>query len=699
MLCLAFIVGGCATDVTRDDEIDVSALSRRLGVELRYFDGTTRPQDDFYRFVNGRWLAAVEIPEEQSLHGSFAELVTRVDVDLYEIVLELLGRGDAELSADERRLRDLYLSLLDTARLDELALAPADPYLARIRRAGDPAAMTMLFADLAALGVTSPLALKVLPDPSDAAVNRLHLRQDGLGLPDRAYYFDQSEEGVALRAAYLDFIADMLEMGRIVRAGMDADGDGVEDGLARAGAVLALETQLARYHWSRAETRDRDRTSNAMSAAELARAAPNLDWRAYFARLGEATGAGPLAAPERTIVAQPDYLAALSEALETAPAAVWRDYLAFHFLSGAADLLPERFGARAFAFYRGRIQGVATRRPRHRWAVAFVNRGMGDALGRLYVERHFSERSRTRVRHMAGNIIKAFGRRIRHAGWMSPETRARALEKLSGLDLKVGYPDAWQDYGSLDIRADDLFGNFERLAQRDLARQLSRIDRPVDRALWSVTPQTVNAYYNAATNDIVVPAGILQPPFYNARADEAVSYGAIGAIIGHEVSHAFDDQGRKSDGEGNLTDWWSAADAAEFEKRSARLAHQYEAYRPLDGVELDGRQTLGENIGDLGGVVAAYDALVRSRAGRRGRSDSRYLGFTRRQRFFLGWAQIWRRLYREEELRRRLITDSHAPAEFRVNGILQNVEGFYDAFGVVEGDGLYLPPEERVSIW
>lgn len=687
ILLPVLLLVSCVDSGRERGRLDMGKFSRLLGVNLYNFDRQVRPQDDFYRYVNGRWLATSQIPDEQATLGTFTDMIGRVDATLYAVMQDLLGRPDEGLTPDQRLLRDSYLAWLDAGRIEALGVTPLAPVLDRIATARGPEDLSRLFGRHIRSGLGGPVDVLVGADPKDTTTNRVQLRQAGLGLPDRQYYL----AGVSPRrpagspkvlGAYRKYIADMFLLAGWAKSPQDADG--------RAGAVLMLETRLASAQRSRVANRDRLDRYNRYGIAALSALAPGLDWAAFFEGLGAPS-------PEFVIARQPEYLVALSVAMTGVPLETWQDYLAFHAISETADLLPARFGERKFAFYRGTLQGISVRRAMHRRAIAYVSRDLGDLFGRLYVERAFSSPARDEVRAMAVTIRHAFGRRIEQLDWMSPETKQAAQAKLSRLEIKIGYPDNWPATPGLTVSADDLFGNALRISEWDTEQELSRIDGPVDRSKWSVSPQTVNAYYRATANEVVVPAGMLQPPFFNLTADRAVNFGGIGAIIGHEISHAFDDQGRKSDGDGNLADWWNAEDSKEFERRTAKFARQYEAYSPLKDVALDGRLTLGENMGDLGGLEVAYDAyLAVTRPRERKRS---VFGFSGQQRLFLGWAQIWRRTYREQELRRRLITDNHSPAEFRVNGIVANVAGFYEAFGVVEGDALYLAPEDRVSIW
>lgn len=681
----SLLVTACNGDTPSGQRLNLDTFSSQLGVQLNYMDQNVRPQDDLYRFVNGRWLAAVEVPADGSSYGAFEELASRADLQLSDIIRRIVAAPEESLDANQRRIRNLYLSLADAERAETLGLTPLDGIREKIAALQDKTGLAGLFAEFQVMGLTAPLQFLVLPDNFDTSIHAGYLDQSGLGLPNRGYYFPEDAAGDAPEEATTEALLGDYETHIARMLGLAGAGNQA----SRAKGVLALETRLARGHVGPAFLRDRGKMYNPASPADIARMAPNQDWGEYFAALG-------VAAPARLILRQPDYLGALNGALEDFSLEVWRDYLTFHLLDDMADVLPAAVREARFDFYQRRLRGVQKPRPRDRRAATLVNRILGDALGPYYVAEHFSPRSRARVGRMVGNIRAAFAGRIRALEWMGPETRAMALQKLAALTVKVGYPEVWRSYEGLEMRADDAAGNLLRAGRADWRRITGKLGKPVDRREWMVSPQLVNAFYNAATNEIVFPAGILQPPFFDPQAEEAVNYGAIGAVIGHEISHAFDDQGRKSDGRGNLRDWWQPADAQEFERRARALVRQYETYEPVAGLALDGRLTLGENIGDRGGLLAAYDAY---RISLKGRRSLRIMNFSGEQRFFIGWAQIWRRVYTADDLRRRLLNDSHPPGEYRVNGSVANLAAFHDAFQVIEGDRLYLPPGERVTIW
>jgi putative endopeptidase len=653
----------------------LAAQARALGVDTASFDRAVRPQDDFYRFVNGGWLRATEIPADRTSYGTFAVLRDRSEEALRALVEEAAaGRIPGE---DARRIGDYYAAYMDSTAADAAGVRPLQPLLDRIASVRGREGLPELFAELQASGVGTPFSFSVGQDAKQATRYIASLNQSGLGLPDRDYYLKTDARSVEVRDAYRGYIASLLRF-----AGR-ADAD------SAAARIVALETALAEKHWDRTRNRDREATYNLKTVAELQALAPGFDWARYVAAVGAQKTPG-------VVVRQPDFVQALGGMLQSVPLETWKTYLTFKALDGYATALDRRFVDAHFAFRSRTLQGQQAQRPRWKRAVAATENALGEAAGRIYVERHFRPEQRARMQTLVNNLIAAFREGIDGLAWMGPETRAQAQAKLSQFSVKIGYPDRWRDYSALEVRRGDLVGNLMRTARFERARAIGRLGQPVDRGEWGMTPQTVNAYYSSTMNEIVFPAAILQPPFFDASADDAVNYGAIGAVIGHEISHGFDDQGRRSDGEGNLRDWWTESDNEAFKGRADRLVAQYGAYTPLAGVPLNGRLTLGENIGDVSGLAVAYRAYRRSLNG----AEAPVIGgFTGDQRFFLGWAQIWRSKYRDEALRQYLLTDPHSPGEYRTNVVLRNIPEFYAAFGVREGDGMYLPEAERVKLW
>ncbi len=647
------------------------------GVELGNFDHEVRAQDDFFRHVNGTWLKTKEIPADKSRFASFTELADQAEENLLKIIDEAAAQDNKPAGSDAQKVGDLYASFMDEGRINDLDLKPLQPELDKVKALASKADIVEHLGHLQAMNVSTPLGVYVDQDSKKSDEYAVKMTQSGLGLPDRDYYLNDSDKFTEIRKAYLVYIADMLGM------------VGMKGGTKLADSVYALEKRLAEVQWSRVKNRDRNATYNKVAWSDMATKYPRWDW-AVFAKGSE------LPAVKEVIIRQPDYIAALPKILADTPLETWQAYMQLHLVSDAASYLSQRFIDRHFAFYGRVLRGVEDNRPRWKRGVSTVGGSLGEILGRLYIQRHFKPEAKARMVELVDNLKRAFKMSIEELEWMSPETKAQAQDKLAKFTTKIGYPDEWRDYSSLTINKDDLFGNVRRTIRFEHLRNLNKLGKPVDRNEWFMTPQTVNAYYNPEGNEIVFPAAILQPPFFDVNADDAINYGAIGGVIGHEISHGFDDQGRKYDGSGNLRDWWTADDADRFKKLASGLVSQYGNFSPIEKLKVNGELTLGENIGDLAGITVAHKAYVLS-LGENTASDLD--GLTGNQRFFIGWAQCFRGKYRDEEMRNRLLTDPHSPVEYRVNGVMVNVPGFYQAFGLKEGDGLYLKPEDRVKIW
>ncbi|GIW89244.1 MAG: putative zinc metalloprotease [Isosphaeraceae bacterium] len=650
----------------------------KSGINPSFFDTTVRPQDDFYRYVNGGWLKTAEIPPDRPADGAFYKLRDEAEENLRRIIEETV-QADHPEGSEPRKIADLYRSFMDEERVERLGLEPVRGELAAIDAITDSSELPRAFGELARRGVGGPFALFVMPDAKQSDTMIVYLNQAGLGLPDEAFY--REPKYAPIRDEYVKHIARSFEIA------------GLPDPQGSAQRIMALETRLAASHLDRVRNRDRDRTYNKMSVDQLQDLTPGFDWAAYGAALQ-----APTDLIHDVIVRQPDYLVAMAKAVVELPLEDWKLKLKWGVLRSAAPYLNQAMSDENFRFYSQVLNGVPEQRPRWKRGVALVEAALGEALGKLYVERHFPPEAKARMQELVHNLVEAYRQSITDLDWMSQETKSKALAKLDKFTPKIGYPDKWRDYSGLEIKADDLVGNVRRSDAFDLDYNLSKLGKPVDRDEWHMTPQTVNAYYNATLNEIVFPAAILQPPFFDLQADDAVNYGGIGAVIGHEIGHGFDDQGSKSDGDGNLVNWWTESDRKEFEKRTAMLIEQYNQFEPaqLPGEKVNGALTVGENIGDLGGLTIAYKAYLRSL---NGQEPPVLDGLTGPQRFFVGFAQIWRAKFRDAALRQRLATDPHSPAEFRCNGPLSNFDAFYEAFGVQEGDKLYLPPEKRVRIW
>ncbi|WP_407673485.1 M13 family metallopeptidase [Paludisphaera rhizosphaerae] len=648
----------------------------RSGVDKSGLDKAVRPQDDFFRYINGSWIQKTEIPPDKSRWGTFDKLIDESDAAIRTIVEES-QRTDAPAGSEARKVGDLYKSFMDEARVEALGVKPIADDLAKVDVLTDKAGLVALLGTLQREGAGGLFGAGVSVDAKKSDQYVTYMGQGGISLPDESYYRDPKYQEV--RDKFIAHVAAMFKLA------------GVSDAEAQAARVLELETKIAKHHWDRVKRRDRSLTYNKKSFAELETLAPAVDWKTWFANLG---------APnlEEVVIAEPDFLSAASTLITEVPIEDWKTWLRWHLIHDAAPVLSKPFVDENFAFFRKALSGTPEQEPRWKRGVGVVSGAMGEAVGRLYVERHFPPAAKTRMKELVDNLIAAYREDISKLDWMSPETRAKALDKLAKFTPKIGYPDKWRDYSKLETKPDDLLGNIRRAAAFENDRDFSKLGKPIDRTEWGMTPHTVNAYYNSSLNEIVFPAAILQPPFFDLAADDAVNYGAIGAVIGHEIGHGFDDQGSKSDGDGNMVNWWTDADRKEFDARSQKLIEQYNGFEPaqLPGQKVNGALTIGENIGDLGGLTIAYQAYKMSLNGKEAPVID---GLTGDQRFFIGWAQAWRGKIRDAELSRRLTVDPHSPAEFRCNGVLRNLPAFYSAFDVKEGDKLWLPPQDRVRIW
>jgi endothelin-converting enzyme/putative endopeptidase len=643
------------------------------GMDLSY-----HPGDDFFRYANGVWLDTTEIPSDRSNYGMFTELSIEAEEQVQAIILDLAGQ-DSEAGSVEQQVGDLYASWMDTETVNSLGITPAQPYLDEIAAAQTHADITALFATI---HHQSPFGVGIIPDPADTTRYTVFVGQGGLGLPDREYYLDQENEAYGrYREAYVAFIAEMLEK------------TGIADAAASAQTIMDLETRLAEVHWTQARSRNIQEIYNPMPLEQLAELAPQIDFAAGMAQLS-------LDSVATYLVAQPSAIEGTGEIFADTPVETWRDYMTFHFLRNNANALAAEFDEANFRFFSQTLNGIDEQRPRDRRGVNLVGGQLGEAVGQVYVQRHFPAASKTAMEGLVSNLTVAFEGRLQNLEWMDAETRENALRKLSTFEPRIGYPDQWRDYSALEVQAGDLFGNMMRIAEFQWNEQVADLDGPVDRNQWPYPPQTVNASYNPLMNQITFPAGILQAPFFDPAADAAINYGAIGAVIGHEIGHGFDDQGRRFDYDGSIRDWWTDETNARFLERAERLGAQYSSYSPIEGMYVNGEFTMGENIGDLGGVQMAYTAYRNYVAETYESGEAPVIdGFTGDQRFFLAWAQVWRRLYREDNLIARLSTDPHSPSQYRTNGVVRNLDAWYEAFGITEDHALYLPPEERVKIW
>lgn len=655
---------------------EAPAQKLEAGIDTSGFDTSVRPQDDFYRYVNGAWLDRTEIPADKSNYGSFNLLADKAEEDLRAIIDEAAA-SDAKPGSDMQKVGDFYTTFMDEARANELGLKPIQADLDAISAVKTRDDVQARMADLFREGVTVPVAAFVGVDAKNSTQYALILWQNGLGLPDRDYYLSDDEKFTKTREAYVAHIATMLN-----KVGHKNAEQAAQD-------ILALEKRIAENQWTRVENRDDNKTYNKVAVSELNTHMAGFDWPKFL----EQAGAGKA---DAVIVSQPSYFEAFSKLFADVPVQTWKDYMTFHAVSEFAPLLSQEFVDANFDFYGKTLRGIQENRPRWKRGVGAVEGALGEVVGRLYVEKHFPPEAKARMVQLVDNLLKTFDTSIDGLDWMSPETKLAAHEKLSKITVKIGYPDKWKDYSALEVVEGDLLGNVKRSRAVEYQRELDKLGKPVDKTEWLMTPQTVNAYYNPTTNEIAFPAAILQPPFFNMDADDAVNYGAIGGVIGHEISHGFDDSGADYDGDGNLRNWFTEQDLNEFNARGKALSAQYSEFSPVEGMFVNGDLTLGENIGDLSGLTIAHRAYLSTLDGKPAPEID---GMTGDQRFYLGWGQVWRRKYREEELVNRLKTDPHSPSEFRTNGVVRNLPSFYEAFDVKEGDGMYLPKDKRVSIW
>ncbi len=651
----------------------------RSGIETANFDRSIRPQDNLFNFVNGRWLLRTEIPADKSNYGSFTALSDAAVDNVHAIMVEASKNAT---SGNARKIGDFYLSYMDDSTIEQRGLDPLQPDLEAIAGLKTPEDIVRHFGYLQQLGVGGPIAFFVSADARNSKQHLAAVFQSGTTLPDRDYYFVDNEKYIKSRAALRKYIQTLFEL---------ADLDG---GRQAAGDILELETKLALFQWPRIKLRNANLRYNPYAVSDLPQLTPSLPWNVFFT----AVGAEGL---DRVNVGTPSYFQGLEAIIATTPTDVWKQYMRFRVLDSAAPVLSKPYVDAAFELYQKELAGVPQQKPRWRRAVetASGTRGfgvLGDAIGEIYVKKHFAAEAKRRMDELVGNLLKTYEQSIGELTWMTDETKAKALDKLHKIRPKIGYTTKWRDYSDLKIDPRDLLGNMKRSAQHEHRRMLAKLGQPVDPEEWGMTPQTVNAYYNPSKNEIVFPAAILQPPFFDPEAEDAVNYGGIGAVIGHEISHGFDDQGSKYDGDGNLQNWWTDADRAAFDKLAQALVQQYDSYEALPNQHVQGRLTLGENIADLSGMAIAYKAYKMSLNGKPGPALD---GFTADQRFFIGWAQIWARKYRDSELVRRLVTDPHSPSLFRANGPVTNFDPFYEAFDVKPGDQLFRPKSERIQIW
>ncbi|MFP9097655.1 M13 family metallopeptidase [Flavobacterium sp. RHBU_24] len=656
---------------------------QKPGIKLQYMDTSVKPGNDFFRYVNGKWFDATEIPGNKTRWGSFDELRENTNNDALAILKESATNKKLAATSDEGKAANLYRTIMDTVARNKAGISPLKPYLKKIDAIKDVKTLQAFITEMEREGGIGFFGIYIGADAKDSNKNTLYLGTGRLGLPDRDYYVSEDADSKEKKELYRKHVATMLTyLGYKKDAAAKA-----------ADNIVALETAMAQPRFTRVELRDDRLTYNPMTVADLQKSAPSINWAAYF----EGVGAGK---PETVVVSEPNYIKALDKILNEKNVEAWKDYLKWSLLRGASGALSTDIETANWQFYSKTLRGALKEEYRDKNALQTINGTVGEALGKLYVAKKFPPEAKAKAEAMIKNVMRAYENRINALPWMAKATKDNAITKLRKLSIKIGYPDKWKDYSALTIAGPEngsFFSNMKNIARWEHQENLEKLGKPVDKTEWGMAPQIVNAYFNPSYNEIVFPAGILQPPFYDYRADEAVNYGGIGAVIGHEISHGFDDSGARYNAEGNLVDWWSAEDLKQFTGLGDALANQYSALQPLPGINVDGKFTLGENIGDLGGVNAALEGLkiYLKENGDPGLID----GFTPEQRFFISWATIWRTKMRDEAIKNQVKTDPHSPGMYRAYVPLQNVDDFYKAFNIKPGDLLFVAPDERVKIW
>jgi putative endopeptidase len=657
---------------------------KKPGINLSYMDKKVRPADDFFRYVNGTWVDETEIPGDKTRWGSFDELRENTNNDALAILKEAAANNSLAPNSDQGKAANLYKTIMDTIARNRQGIKPLQPYLKKIDAVKDVKSLQALLTEMEPEGGIGFFGMNIGADAKDSNKNVVSISPGSLGLPDRDYYVSDDADSKEKREKYLTHVARMLKY----------LGYKDKDAALYAGRILLLETAMAQPRLDRVERRDRRKSYNPMTVADLQKITPAIKWNAYLNGLG-------VKKIDTLIVSQPKYMAALQDLLTQNKVDDWKAYMKWTLLNKASGYLSTDIETANWEFYSKTLKGALQEETRDKNALQTINGTVGEALGKLYVEKKFPAEAKAKAESMIKNVMQAYEDRINRLPWMAKSTRENAVQKLRKLTVKIGYPDKWKDYSALTIKSPKdkgtFFDNMKSVSQWRFQKDLEELGKPVDKTEWGMAPQIVNAYFNPSNNEIVFPAGILQPPFYDYKADEAVNYGGIGAVIGHEISHGFDDSGSRYNADGNLMNWWSDEDLAQFTGLGTALADQYSALQPLPGTYVDGKFTLGENIGDLGGVNAAYDGLqlYLKQNGNPGLID----GFTPEQRFFISWATIWRTKMRDEAIKNQVKTDPHSPGMYRAYVPLQNVDVFYEAFGIKEGDGMYVAPEKRVKIW
>jgi len=672
LMTAALTLSSCANYKASDKSIDAVKLTS--GIDLQYVDESVRPQDDFYRYVNGKWLKEYVMPADKSRYGAFNALRDKSEKDVKSIIDELAG-NTYEKDTDEQKISDLYNSFMDTESIEKTGIDGLGPELEKIQNIKDYDEL-MAYMAYADRYTNSPMGLYVYIDLKNSNQHITYVGQSGIGLPEKDYYFNQGEKYKNIRSKYLSLIENMFSM---------AD---LENPKKAAQTIMAIETKIADAHWTNVQNRDSEKRYNLKSYDEFKSLMPDLNIDNWMQQT-------TLPKIDKIVVSQPDYLEKLNYIVTSTSLDDWKTYYKWKLIDTTAGFLSKEFDDENFKFYGTVLNGTTEQKPRWKRAISIVNNSLGELVGKVYVKSFFPPSAKSRMDNMIENLRDAYGSSIKELDWMSQETKIKALEKLHKFDPKIGYPTKWKDYSSLHISNDSLLDNMKAVQEWGVHRNRSKLGQPIDRTEWGMNPQTVNAYYNPTKNEIVFPAGILQAPFFNLEADDAVNYGGIGAVIGHEMGHGFDDQGSKFDGDGNLNSWWTETDREKFNAKTAMLIEQYNNFTVLDGTtHINGELTQGENIGDLSGLTIAYKAYKKAMP-----ENVTIDGLTSDERFFYGWAQIWRGKMRDEALLQQVATNPHSPSEFRGNGPLRNFPPFLKLFNVKEGDKMYLPPEKQVKIW
>lgn len=674
MMILCTMATGCAEKQGEPNETTEKEVVP--AINLAYMDQSIKPGDDFFRYANKGWLDTHPIPEEYTTFGAFTEIDQQNELLIQDIINEVSADATAEQGSVAQKIRDFYNAGMDTVAINERGYSELLPYFEQVDALTDKSQLGELVGKMHATGFGGFFGAGVGSDPKQADMNIMHVMQGGLSLPDRDDYFDEGSQ--EMREKYVEHISNMFQL-----VGIDA-----ETATAKANGILAFETRLAEKSLTRVERRDPDRTYNKFTRVQLSEKTPNFCWDSYFNAVG---------APvfDSLNVGMPDFLGNMDEVISSTDIEVIKDYMKWKIITGSASQLSDDLVAEDFAFYSNYLYGQEVQQPRWRRILNATDGCLGEAIGQIYVEKHFPAEAKARMENLVANLKTSLGERIKVLDWMDDATKEKALHKLACINVKVGYPNKWKDYSKYEVTADSYFQNIRNAVRFENDEEMAKLGKPVDKEEWFMTPQTVNAYYSPDMNEIVFPAGILQPPFFNQNADDAVNYGGIGVVIGHEMTHGFDDQGRKYDEKGNLNDWWTEEDAVRFNERTQQLVKLFNEFE-LRGNHINGELTLGENIADLGGLNIAWDAYQMTEEAQRNESID---GFTPAQRFFISYGTVWRNNIRDKALERRIKEDVHSPAEARVNRALGSMPHFYEAFECVEGDKIYIAPEERAKIW